>query len=95
MLRFSHYLTYYNCITTANVKVTTATTTPIIEQQLNAASKPAQSFQIQTIPANVAITRQPAIKVITTNQQPAQTVLAVSIFFLFNMRARAHITHTY
>ncbi|KAG5337358.1 MCAF1 protein, partial [Acromyrmex charruanus] len=66
----------------SNVKVTTVTTTPIIEQPLNVTSKSAQSFPrvLQTIPANVAITTQPtSIKVITTSQQPAPTALVNNV----------------
>lgn len=56
---------------TTNVKVTSVTTTPLLEQ-LNVTSKPpVQSFQrvLQTIPTNVAITTQQAsIRLITPNQ---------------------------
>lgn len=58
----------------------------MLEQQMNT-PKYTQSFQrvIQTIPANVAITTQPAsIKVITPNQPPT-TALVVSILFLFHI----------
>ncbi|XP_018350194.1 PREDICTED: activating transcription factor 7-interacting protein 1-like isoform X2 [Trachymyrmex septentrionalis] len=66
----------------SNAKVTTVTTTPIIEQPLNVTPKSAQSFPrvLQTIPANVAITTQPtSIKVITTSQQPAPTALVNNV----------------
>ncbi|XP_018371814.1 PREDICTED: putative uncharacterized protein DDB_G0282133 isoform X1 [Trachymyrmex cornetzi] len=66
----------------SNAKVTTVTTTPIIEQPLNITPKSAQSFPrvLQTIPANVAITTQPtSIKVITTSQQPAPTALVNNV----------------
>ncbi|KYM78946.1 Activating transcription factor 7-interacting protein 1 [Atta colombica] len=66
----------------SNAKVTTVTTTPIIEQSLNVTPKSAQSFPrvLQTIPANVAITTQPtSIKVITTSQQPAPTALVNNV----------------
>lgn len=61
----------------ANIKVTAITTTSMLEQQMNT-PKYTQSFQrvIQTIPANVAITTQPAsIKVITPNQPPTTALV--------------------
>ncbi|XP_070161508.1 activating transcription factor 7-interacting protein 1 isoform X2 [Polyergus mexicanus] len=61
----------------ANIKVTAITTNSMLEQQLNT-PKYTQSFQrvIQTIPANVAITTQPAsIKVITPNQPPTTALV--------------------
>ncbi|XP_011349782.2 activating transcription factor 7-interacting protein 1 isoform X2 [Ooceraea biroi] len=57
------------------------TTTPVLEQQVNVTSKPAQTFQrvIQTIPTNVTIaTQQTGIKVISSNQ-PAPTAIVNNI----------------